>query len=208
MIGYRRYVNWFQVTWRKFGDIHPMTIGLFTFESDTRVSIEYNQRASEWNLIIQDVKPSDESIYQCQINTKKDQYNFYSVYLHVKSRSSYRWRVHWSYELVDMLKLGQITDHVVQWSSRRHKLVICNDECSVDIITSNFSQERYVVRNWGNLYLLRILCGREWRTFVFVENIMWSGVKDTCVCWECYVVSNGGYLYFLRISWRMYLEWL
>ena len=60
-----------------------MTIGLFTFVSDTRVSAEHDRLTEDWNLIIDDVKPSDDGTYQCQINSKEDQTNFYNVHLHV-----------------------------------------------------------------------------------------------------------------------------
>ncbi|ELT87387.1 hypothetical protein CAPTEDRAFT_211986 [Capitella teleta] len=58
------------VTWKRADQEHPLTIGLFPFVSDTRVTVDYNQRTLEWVLIIQDVKPDDEGIYQCQISTK------------------------------------------------------------------------------------------------------------------------------------------
>jgi len=75
-----------QVTWRKLGAMHPMTIGVSTFVSDRRVKVETVHRDNEWNLVISHVKHEDEGIYQCQINTKDDQSNFYNIYLHIKSR--------------------------------------------------------------------------------------------------------------------------
>jgi len=74
-----------KVTWRKKSEAHPLTIGLFTFVGDTRITMDYNQRTNEWSLIIQDVKPSDEGIYQCQISTKHDNLNTYDVRLNVKT---------------------------------------------------------------------------------------------------------------------------
>jgi Immunoglobulin V-set domain len=62
-----------------------MTIGLFTFVSDPRVSVEYNKRSAEWCLIIHDVRHSDQGLYKCQVNTKDDQYNYYNILLHIKS---------------------------------------------------------------------------------------------------------------------------
>ena len=64
-----------------------MTIGLFTFVGDTRVSVDYNQRTNEWSLIIQDVKPSDEGTYKCQISTKQEHMQSYDIELNVKSKS-------------------------------------------------------------------------------------------------------------------------
>ena len=75
-----------QVTWRRLGAIHPMTIGSSTFVSDWRVSVEPVARDSEWNLGINDVPHDDEGTYQCQINTKDDQSNFYNIYLHINSQ--------------------------------------------------------------------------------------------------------------------------
>jgi len=71
------------------GAIHPMTIGLSTFVSDWRVTVELIHRDNEWNLVIGDVQHDDEGTYQCQINTKDDQSNFYNIYLHIKSQSSF-----------------------------------------------------------------------------------------------------------------------
>ena len=75
-----------QVTWRKRNEIHPLTIGLFQFAPDTRISVDYNQRTTEWSLIIQDVKPSDEGYYCCQISTKHDR-DTYDIRLNVRSTS-------------------------------------------------------------------------------------------------------------------------
>jgi len=62
-----------------------MTIGVSTFVSDWRVEVEPVGPDNEWNLVINDVQHDDEGTYQCQINTKDDQSNFYSIYLHVTS---------------------------------------------------------------------------------------------------------------------------
>ena len=72
------------MTWRKRDEIHPLTIGLFQFAPDTRISVDYNQRTTEWSLIIQDVKPSDEGYYCCQISTKHDR-DTYDIRLNVRS---------------------------------------------------------------------------------------------------------------------------
>jgi len=73
------------VTWRKRSEAHPLTIGLFTFVGDTRISVDFNQRTNEWSLIIQDVKPTDEGLYECQISTKQENLPSYEVKLNVKT---------------------------------------------------------------------------------------------------------------------------
>jgi len=57
---------------------------MFQFAPDTRISVDYNQRLKEWTLIIQDVKPSDEGYYCCQISTKHDR-DTYDIRLNVRS---------------------------------------------------------------------------------------------------------------------------
>jgi len=76
------------VTWRRQGAAHPLTIGLYPFAPDSRLSVDYNQRTNEWSLIIQDVTPQDEGVYHCQVTSKDDQDNMYNVHLYVASTSS------------------------------------------------------------------------------------------------------------------------
>jgi len=66
--------------------VHPLTIGLFTFVSDPRVTVRHNNTTDTWCLIINDVQLTDDGTYQCQINSKDDQTNFYNVHLHVVSK--------------------------------------------------------------------------------------------------------------------------
>ena len=75
-----------QVVWRRAGVVHPLTIGLFTFVSDPRVTVRHNNTTDTWCLIINDVQLTDDGTYQCQINSKDDQTNFYNVHLHVVSK--------------------------------------------------------------------------------------------------------------------------
>lgn len=72
------------VTWKKHDDIHPLTIGMYPFAPDTRISVDYNQRTNEWSLIIQDIRPMDDGIYQCQISTKND-HDTYDIRLNVRN---------------------------------------------------------------------------------------------------------------------------
>jgi len=78
-----------QVVWRREGAVHPLTIGLFTFISDSRVSVSHNDSTDMWCLTISDVLRDDDGTYQCQINSKEDQTNFYNVHLHVISKLSH-----------------------------------------------------------------------------------------------------------------------
>jgi len=75
-----------QVTWRKAGDHHPITIGRSTFVSDSRIAVNFVERLAEWRLMIVNVRQTDTGVYKCQVNTKDDQSNFYSFCLQVKSR--------------------------------------------------------------------------------------------------------------------------
>lgn len=72
------------VTWKRSDAVHPLTIGLFPFAPDTRISVDHNQRTNEWSLVIQDVRPLDEGIYQCQISTKNE-HDTYDIRLNVKN---------------------------------------------------------------------------------------------------------------------------
>jgi len=74
-----------QVVWRREAAIHPLTIGLFTFVSDSRVSVRHNATLDTWCLVIERVQQTDDGTYQCQINSKHDQTNSFDVYLHVIS---------------------------------------------------------------------------------------------------------------------------
>ena len=76
-----------QVTWRKEGDMTPLTIGFFTFSPDTRIQLDHSLRTREWSLIIQAVKPEDEGWYHCQVTTKQEEM-FYSIKLNVLSEYS------------------------------------------------------------------------------------------------------------------------
>jgi len=75
-----------KVIWRRYEDVSPLTIGLYPFAADARISVDYNLRTSEWTLLIQDVRPSDEGLYHCQVSTKDASEHMYNVQLNVKSR--------------------------------------------------------------------------------------------------------------------------
>ena len=66
--------------------MHPLTIDLYTFVSDTRISVDYMDRTKEWTLEIENVRPEDEGMYHCTIVTKDATDNTYKVKLNVKSK--------------------------------------------------------------------------------------------------------------------------
>ncbi|KAK2181817.1 hypothetical protein NP493_379g00015 [Ridgeia piscesae] len=74
-----------KVVWRREKDLHPLTIGMFTFVPDERISVDYNQRTNEWSLIIHNVNPADEATYNCQISTKDSNTRSYKIKLNVKT---------------------------------------------------------------------------------------------------------------------------
>lgn len=71
------------MTWKRYEQVHPLTIGLYPFAPDTRIGVDFNQRMNEWSLIIQDIRPTDEGVYQCQISTKND-HESYNIMLRVR----------------------------------------------------------------------------------------------------------------------------
>ena len=73
--------------WRRYEDVSPLTIGLYPFAADARISVDYNLRKNEWTLLIQDVRPTDEGVYHCQVSTKDASEHTYNVQLNVKSKS-------------------------------------------------------------------------------------------------------------------------
>jgi len=73
------------VIWRRFEDVSPLTIGMYPFSADSRISVDYNIRTNEWSLVIQDVRPTDEGLYHCQVSTKDASEHMYNIQLNVKS---------------------------------------------------------------------------------------------------------------------------
>lgn len=53
---------------RKGSDIHLITVGLQTYSSDSRYSIEFKE-PNDWQLLIQYANERDEGIYECQISS-------------------------------------------------------------------------------------------------------------------------------------------
>lgn len=53
---------------RKGSEIHLITVGLQTYSSDSRYSIEFKE-PNDWQLLIQYSNERDEGIYECQISS-------------------------------------------------------------------------------------------------------------------------------------------
>ena len=76
-----------QVSWFKADDTRrPITFGLFTITSDGRFSADFNQGTNEWLLTIQDVKPEDEGLYQCVVNSAEAWRMPNDIYLDVQNQ--------------------------------------------------------------------------------------------------------------------------
>ncbi|XP_068226736.1 protein turtle homolog B-like [Palaemon carinicauda] len=62
----------YTVAWVKVNansDSYILTVGLVSVIYDVRYSVEFDPAVNDWILMLRDVKPSDEGVYQCQINT-------------------------------------------------------------------------------------------------------------------------------------------
>ncbi|GFN88565.1 hemicentin-1, partial [Plakobranchus ocellatus] len=59
-----------QVIWRKASDSNPLTVGLESFYNTNRIVVQHLPRASQWNLVIHDVRLTDSGVYECQVSSK------------------------------------------------------------------------------------------------------------------------------------------
>ena len=76
-----------QIVWRRNNE--TMAVGLFGFTDDWRVSVDYDHRSAEWSLIIEDVRPTDQAVYQCSVyNSTSISNQSRDVYLHVTGSRS------------------------------------------------------------------------------------------------------------------------
>ncbi|XP_059169556.1 zwei Ig domain protein zig-8-like isoform X2 [Physella acuta] len=60
-----------QVTWRRMGDTHFLSVGGFLWVKDPNLNIQYNEitpEVTEWNLEIKKVKPEHSGVYECKIS--------------------------------------------------------------------------------------------------------------------------------------------
>lgn len=60
------------VFWIRNSDLQILTAGLFTFTTDTRFKVNYENSIddTDWSLMITNVKLEDAGQYECQINTE------------------------------------------------------------------------------------------------------------------------------------------
>ncbi|RUS87495.1 hypothetical protein EGW08_004749 [Elysia chlorotica] len=58
-----------KVTWSRIHETNPLTIETNTFVQDKRFKVEHEPLRPDWNLIIEEVKRSDEGRYVCQVST-------------------------------------------------------------------------------------------------------------------------------------------
>lgn len=60
------------VFWIRNLDLQILTAGLVTFTADTRFKVNHENSvdATDWSLLITNVKTEDQGLYECQINTE------------------------------------------------------------------------------------------------------------------------------------------
>lgn len=90
-----------QVSWRKMGDEHFLTIGTITWKQDPNIVLEHSDYekgvVSDWNLVFKEARTEDAGTYECQVihtNTIK-----YRVRLNVIRTSSRVEHTHRNQEL-------------------------------------------------------------------------------------------------------------
>lgn len=59
-----------------------LTVGAVTYAADDRVSVA-RRYPGNWRLLIREVKPDDEGVYECQISTHPPRVS--RTYLHINS---------------------------------------------------------------------------------------------------------------------------
>ena len=70
-----------QVSWRRMGNEHFLTIGTHTWVQDSNLVLEHAEWpgfVTDWNLVIKEARPEDAGSYECQV-------------IHT---DTIRWRVH------------------------------------------------------------------------------------------------------------------
>ncbi|KAG1685373.1 Lachesin [Nymphon striatum] len=59
------------VTWVRQKDLHILTIGKYTYISDTRFKASNDQSSDTWILEMKNSKESDSGVYECQVSTEE-----------------------------------------------------------------------------------------------------------------------------------------
>ncbi|GFN83484.1 Down syndrome cell adhesion molecule [Plakobranchus ocellatus] len=65
----------FQVTWRRLGEYHFLSVGDLPWVKDPNLLVEFREltpEVTEWNLIIKNVTPAHEGTYECKISDKNE----------------------------------------------------------------------------------------------------------------------------------------
>ena len=68
---------------------HALTVGKFIFVDDPDVDVDNLPHRDEWNLIIRNVQPRHQGIYECQISTKEDLRRYVQLNVLGEYRSDY-----------------------------------------------------------------------------------------------------------------------
>ncbi|XP_054160205.1 cell adhesion molecule 1-like [Oppia nitens] len=68
------------VSWIRLRDFHLLTVGLLTYISDDRFVIRHGTlQSNDWALQIKHVVPTDEGLYECQINSDPPRSQYYNL---------------------------------------------------------------------------------------------------------------------------------
>jgi len=72
------------VSWLRLRDFHLLTVGQFTYTPDERFLVRQTN-SNDWSLTIKHVLPSDEGLYECQVNTDPPRSQYYRLSVVVPS---------------------------------------------------------------------------------------------------------------------------
>lgn len=64
-----QFIDILQVVWRKLDSSFPLTSGTMTVVADDRFQIGHVNYKNQWDLMIKNVKPEDEGVYECQVSS-------------------------------------------------------------------------------------------------------------------------------------------
>ena len=63
-------ICFYQVLWRRIDVSFPLTVGAMTVVEDDRFQVGHVDYKSQWDLMIKNVQPEDEGIYECQVASR------------------------------------------------------------------------------------------------------------------------------------------